>query len=395
MRQVYLDNSSTTKLHPEVAALMTSLLKENLANPSSLHGPSRRAKAALDEARGQVAGLIGAGPEEIIFTSSGTEANNLAMKGMAMAYKNKGKHIITSEIEHFSVLNPLARLEKMGFNVTKVPVDSTGLVDPADVEKAVTPETIFASIMLANGEMGTIEPIKDIAVVLKKKGVLLHTDAIAAVGNIPVDVNELGVNADALSLSANQFYGPMGAGALFVRKGVRVRPQIDGGVQEGGKRAGTENLLGIAGMGKAAELAAKEMPERAKKLASLRDSLRDKITQNIDYIHLTGHPTKRLPGSLSLCVEFVEGESLLLFLDMQGIAVTSGSACTSRALKASHVLLAMGVDIAVAQGSLHLSLGSDVTEEDVDHVAEAMPPIAERLRQMSPLYENVKKEVKA
>ncbi|MHC4198177.1 MAG: cysteine desulfurase family protein [Planctomycetota bacterium] len=393
MRQVYLDNSSATKLHPEVAGLMASLLKEHLANPSSLHGPGRRAKEVLDEARGQVAGLIGAGPEEIIFTSSGTEANNLAMKGMVMAYKNKGKHIITSEIEHFSVLNPLARLEKMGFNVTKVPVDSTGLVDPADVEKAVTPETIFASIMLANGEMGTIEPIKDIAAVLKKKGVLLHTDAIAAVGNIPVDVNELGVGA--LSLSANQFYGPMGAGALFVRKGVRVRPQIDGGVQEGGKRAGAENLLCIAGMGKAAELAAEEMPERAKKLASLRDSLRDKITQNIDYIHLTGHPTKRLPGSLSLCVEFVEGESLLLFLDMQGIAVTSGSACTSRALKASHVLLAMGVDIAVAQGSLHLSLGSDITEEDVDHVAEAMPPIAERLRQMSPLYEKVEKEVKA
>ncbi len=393
MRQVYLDNSSATKLHPEVAGLMTSLLKENLTNPSSLHGPGRRAKEVLDEARGQVAGLIGAEPEEIIFTASGTEANNLAMKGMAMAYKDKGKHIITSEIEHFSVLNPLARLEKMGFNVTKVPVDSTGLVDPADVEKAVTPETIFASIMLANGEMGTIEPIKDIAAVLKKKGVLLHTDAIAAVGNIPVDVNELGV--DALSMSANQFYGPMGAGALFVRKGVRVRPQIDGGVQEGGKRAGSENLLGIAGMGKAAELAARGMPERAKKLASLRDSLRDKITQNIDYIHLTGHPTKRLPGSLSLCVEFVEGESLLLFLDMQGIAVTSGSACTSRALKASHVLLAMGVDIAVAQGSLHLSLGTDITEEDVDHVAEAMPPIAERFRQMSPLYEKVKKEVKA
>lgn len=372
---------------------MTSLLKENLANPSSLHGPGRRAKEVLDEARGRVAGLIGAKPEEIIFTSSGTEANNLAIKGMAMAYKDKGRHIITSEIEHFSVLNPLTRLEKMGFNVTKVPVDSDGVIDPADVEKAVTPETIFASIILASGEVGTIEPIKDIAGVLKKKKITLHTDAVAAVGNIPADINELGI--DAMSLSANQFYGPSGAGALFIRNGVRVRPQIDGGVQEGGKRAGTEDLLAIAGMGKAAELAVKEMPERSKKLRLLRDTLRDRLTKEMDFIHLTGHPTQRLPGSLSLCVEFVEGESMLLFLDMQGVAVTSGSACTSRALKASHVLLAMGVDVAVAQGSLHLSLGMDTTEEDVAYVAEVMPPIVDRLRQMSPLYEKVKKEVKA
>lgn len=393
MRQVYLDNSSATFLHPKVVELMTSLLKENLANPSSLHGPGRRAKEVLDEARGRVAGLIGAKPEEIIFTSSGTEANNLAIKGMAMAYKDKGRHIITSEIEHFSVLNPLTRLEKMGFNVTKVPVDSDGVIDPADVEKAVTPETIFASIMLASGEVGTIEPIKDIAGVLKKKKITLHTDAVAAVGNIPADINELGI--DAMSLSANQFYGPSGAGALFIRNGVRVRPQIDGGVQEGGKRAGTEDLLAIAGMGKAAELAVKEMPERSKKLRLLRDTLRDRLTKEMDFIHLTGHPTQRLPGSLSLCVEFVEGESMLLFLDMQGVAVTSGSACTSRALKASHVLLAMGVDVAVAQGSLHLSLGMDTTEEDVAYVAEVMPPIVDRLRQMSPLYEKVKKEVKA
>lgn len=393
MRQVYLDNSSATSLHLEVAELMASLLKDDLANPSSLHGPGRRAKEILEEARGRVAGLIGSKPDEVVFTSSGTEANNLAVKGMAMAYKDKGRHIITSEIEHFSILNPLTRLEKMGFSVTKVPVDSDGLIDPADVEKAITPETIFASIMLANGEVGTIEPIKDIADILKKKKIFLHTDAVAAVGNIPVNVSELGV--DAMSMSANQFYGPSGAGALFVRQGIRVRPQIDGGVQEGGRRAGTENLLAIAGMGKAAELAAKEMPERAEKLCALRDALRDKLTEKIDYIHLTGHPTQRLPGSLSLCVEFVEGESMLLFLDMQGVAVTSGSACTSRALKASHVLLAMGVDAAVAQGSLHLSLGMNNTEDDVDYVAEVMPPIVEKLRQMSPLYEKVKKEVKA
>ncbi|MEK7369572.1 MAG: cysteine desulfurase family protein [Planctomycetota bacterium] len=393
MRQVYLDNSSATSLHPKVAELMASLLKESLANPSSLHGPGRRAKEVLEEARGRVAGLVGAEPEEIVFTSSGTEANNLAIKGMAMAYKDKGRHIITSDIEHFSVLNPLTRLEKMGFSVTKVPVDSKGIVDPADVERAVTPETIFASIMLANGEVGTIEPIKDIAGVLKKKKVILHTDAIAAAGNIPVDVNELGVSA--MSLSANQFHGPSGAGVLFVRNGVRVRPQIDGGVQEGGRRAGTEDLLAIAGMGKAAELAAKEMPERSNKLRSLRDALRDRLTKDVDFIHLTGHPTQRLPGSLSLCVEFVEGESVLLFLDMQGVAVTSGSACTSKALKASHVLLAMGVDAAVAQGSLHFSLGMNTTKEDVDYVAKVMPPIVDRLRQMSPLYEKVGKEVKA
>ncbi len=393
MRRVYLDNSSATLLHPKVAEFMTSLLKENLANPSSLHAPGRRAREVLDEARGRVAGLIGARPEEIIFTSSGTEANNLAMKGMAMAYKDKGRHIITSHIEHLSVLNPLTRLEKMGFKVTRVPVDSDGLLDPAEVEKAITPETIFASIMLANGEVGTIEPIKDIAAVLKKKDIRLHTDAVAAAGNIPVDIKALGV--DALSLSANQFYGPSGAGALFVRGGVRVRPQIDGGVQEGGRRAGTEDLLAVAGMGKAAELAAEEMPERANRLRSLRDTLRDRLTGNIDHIHLSGHPAQRLPGSLSLCVEFVEGESILLFLDMQGVAVTSGSACTSRALKASHVLLAMGVDVAVAQGSLHLSLGMNTTEEDVEYVAEVMPPIVERLRQMSPLYEKVKREVKA
>jgi len=393
MRQVYLDNSSATSLHPKVAELMASLLKEGLANPSSLHGPGRRAKEVLEEARGRVAGLIGAKPEEIVFTSSGTEANNLAIKGMAIAYKDKGRHIITSDIEHFSVLNPLTRLEKMGFSVTKVPVDSNGVVDPAAVERAVTPETIFASIMLANGEVGTIEPIKDIAGVLKKKKVILHADAIAAAGNIPVDVNELGVGA--MSLSANQFHGPSGAGALFVRNGVRVRPQIDGGVQEGGRRAGTEDLLAIAGMGKAAELAAKEMPERSNKLRSLRDALRDRLTKDVDFIHLTGHPTQRLPGSLSLCVEFVEGESVLLFLDMQGVAVTSGSACTSKALKASHVLLAMGVDAAVAQGSLHFSLGMNTTKEDVDYVAKVMPPIVDRLRQMSPLYEKVSKEVKA
>lgn len=372
---------------------MTSLLKECLANPSSLHGPGRRAKEVLDEARGRVAGLIGSKPGEVIFTSSGTEANNLAIKGMAMAYKDRGRHIITSQIEHFSVLNPLTRLEKMGFGVTKLPVDSYGIIDPADVEKAVTPETIFASIMLANGEVGTIEPIKDIAAVLKKKKVYLHTDAVAAVGNIPVDVNELGV--DALSVSANQFHGPSGAGALFVREGVRIRPQIEGGVQEGGRRAGTEDLLAIAGMGKAAEVAVEEMPEKMNKLRSLRDMLRDVLTEKIDYLHLTGHPTERLPGSLSLCVEFVEGESMLLFLDMQGIAVTSGSACTSRALKASHVLLAMGIDAAVAQGSLHFSLSRDNTEDDVEYVVEVMPPIVERLRQMSPLYEKVKKEVKA
>lgn len=371
---------------------MASLLKEELANPSSLHGPGRRAKGVLEEARGHVAGLIGATPEEIVFTSSGTEANNLAMKGMAMAYKDKGRHIITSEIEHFSVLNPLTRLEKMGFNVTRVPVDSNGVVNPADVERAITPDTIFASIMLASGEVGTVEPITDVAGVLKKRKVLLHTDAVAAAGNIPVDVNQLG--ADVLSMSANQFYGPMGAGALFVRKGVRVRPQIDGGVQEGGRRSGTEGLLAVAGMGKAADLATKEMTERAKKLCKLRDTLREKLAKDIDHLHFTGHPTQRLPGSLSLCVEFVEGESMLLFLDMQGIAVTSGSACTSRALKASHVLLAMGVDAAVAQGSLHFSLGVNTTEEDMDYVAGAMPPIVDKLRQMSPLYEKVRKEVK-
>jgi cysteine desulfurase len=392
MRRVYFDNAATTPLIPEVREAMLPYLNEIYGNPLSLHTWGDTAREAVDEAREQVAGLIRANPEEIIFTGSGSESNNLAVKGLAMAKKDKGKHIVISEIEHFSVMNSAKTMEKLGFNLSYVPVDKHGVIDPEDVRKAITTDTILVSIMQANGEIGTIEPIKEIAAITREKEVLFHTDAIATAGNIPVDVNELGV--DALSLAGNQFYGPKGIGALWIKQGVRIMPLIDGGIQEGGRRAGTENVPAIVGLGKAAELAKAEIPSRMKNISKIRDRLIKELPGKIGHIVVTGHPENRTPQNASFCVEFIEGESMLMLLDSKGIGVTSGSACTSRALKASHVLIAMGLPHEIAQGSLLISPGIYSTNEDVDYLLEVMPPIVEKLRQMSPLYSKYTKSKK-
>lgn len=384
MRKVYLDNAATTPLLPEVREAMTPFLGELFGNPSSLHDWGDTARQAVDAAREQVAGLIGANAEELIFTGSGTESNNFAIKGLALAQQSKGKHMVVSAIEHFSVLHSARTLEKWGFEVTEVPVDKYGMVNPDDVRESIRKDTILVSVMHANGEVGTIEPIKEIAKIAKENKVVFHTDAIATAGTILVDVKELGV--DALSLAGNQFYGPKGVGALWVRRGVRIMPLLDGGVQEGGRRAGTENVPAIVGLGKAAELAKANMSAGIKQLTPLRDRLLKELPANIEHVMVTGHPQNRLPGHASFCVEFIEGESMLMFLNMEGIAVSSGSACTSRALKASHVLIAMGISHELAQGSLLCTFGLDNTNEDVDYMLKVLPPIVDRLRQMSPLY---------
>ena len=389
-RRVYLDYTATTPVLPEVLDAILPYLREVYGNPQSIHSWGDVPREAIGEARQQVATLIAGDPEEVIFTSSGTEANNLAIKGLAQAQVGKGKHIIVSAIEHFSVLHAARTLEKAGFELTTIPVDKYGLTDPDDVAKNIRKDTILVSVMHANGEVGSIQPISEISKKVKEAGVLFHTDAVASTGNIPVDVKELGV--DALSLAGNQFYGPKGSGALWVRKGLRLIPLMDGGVQEDGRRPGTENVPAIVGLGKAAEIAIKDMSSRMKKNSILRDKLIDNISTTIDHVLLTGHPTQRLPHHASLCIEFVEGEAMLMLLDSQGIAISSGSACTSRALKASHVLIAMGMPHEIAQGSLLFGLGIDNSEEDIAYVKDNLPHIVDRLRQMSPLYAKFMKE---
>lgn len=384
MRKVYLDHIASTPVHPQVVDAMLPYLRDNFGNPQSLHSIGQEAQLAIQEAREKVAGLINAHPEEIYFTSCGSESNNFALKGLASAQRTRGNHIVISAIEHQSVLHSAKSLEKMGYTLTLVPVDKWGVVDPEEVKRVIKKETILVSIMLANGEVGTIEPIAEIAQICQGQDVLFHTDAVDAVGNIPVDVKKLGVHA--LSLAANQFYGPKGVAALYIEKGVRILPFIDGGIQENGRRAGTENVPGIAGMGKAAEIASAELKRRMERVKRLRNKLIDHLPKEVDHVTLTGHPEKRLPFHASFCIQFVEGEAMLLNLDMQGISVSSGSACTSRALKASHVLLAMGIDHATAQGSIVFSLVEDSGSEDIDYVLEIFPPIIERLRKMSPLY---------
>jgi len=346
--------------------LLSSLKSGRFGNPSCLHDWGDAAREAMDTAREQVSELIGASADEIIFTGSGTESNNFAIKGLALAQQGRGKHIIASAIEHFSVLHSAKTLEKWGFELTEVPVDRYGVVDPDEVRKRIRKDTVLVSVMHANGEAGTIEPILEIARITRENNISFHTDAIASAGTIPVDVKELGV--DALSLTGNQFYGPKGVGALYIRKGVRIMPLLDGGV------------------GKAAELATKDMASRMKHLVCLRDRLLAELPARIDHAVITGHPENRLPGNASFCVEFIEGESMLMLLNSQGVAVTSGSACTSRALKASHVLIAMGLPHEIAQGSVLFTFGIENTEKDVDYVLEVLPPIVEKLRQMSPLY---------
>jgi cysteine desulfurase len=392
LRKVYLDNAATTPLLPEVRESMMPYLGDVFGNPSSLHDWGDGAREAVESAREQVAALIGASPDEIVFTGSGTESNNFAVKGLALAQQAKGKHVVVSAIEHFSVLHSARTLEKLGFEASEVPVDKHGVVDPDDVLRQIRKDTILVSVMHANGEVGTIEPIQEIARITRERKIPFHTDAVVTVGTIPVDVAELGV--DALSLAGNQFYGPKGVGALWIKKGLRIMPLLDGGIQEEGRRAGTENVPAIAGLGKAAELAKTQMTDRIKRLTPLRDHLLKELPTRIEHVVVTGHPLQRLPGHASFCVEFIEGESMLMLLNSKGIAVSSGSACTSRALKASHVLIAMGLSHEIAQGSILCTLGIDNTDEDIDYVLETMPPVVDRLRQMSPLYAKFSKTVK-
>ena len=392
MRKVYLDHAATTPVHPKVLEAMLPYFTARFGNPSNLHDMGREAKNAVEDARGKTAALIGAKPEEIFFTSSGTESNNFAVKGLAQANSQKGNHIIVSQVEHFSVLHPVKSLEKAGFKVTQVAPDKQGIIDPAAVAKAITKETVLVSIMHSNNEIGTLQPIQEIGAITREKGVLFHTDAVASVGWVPVDVKTLGV--DALSLSGHQFYGPKGAAALFVRKGVRIKPQIEGGVQEDGRRGGTEDVPGLVGLGKAAEIAAAELPNRSAYLTPLRDRLLHGLQDRISDLIVNGHPTLRLPHNVNVSFLFVEGESMLLFLNMAGIYVSSGSACTSRSLKSSHVLSCIGTDAAAANGTLLMTLGMGTSAEDVDYVIEKLPPIVQRLREMSPLYEDMIKNRK-
>ncbi len=384
MRQVYLDHAATTPLVSEVREAMLPYLGEMFGNPSSLHNWGDPAREAIETARTQVAQLIGADAEEIIFTGSGTESNNFAVKGLALARQNKGRHIVISAIEHFSVMHAARTLEKIGFELTLVPVDKYGAVNPEDVRQSLRKDTILVSVMHANTEVGTIEPITEIARITRENNVVFHTDAVVTTGTIPVDVKAMGV--DALSLAGNQIYGPKGVGALWIRKGVRIIPLLEGGVQEGGRRAGTENIPAIAGLGKAAKLAKTNIAARMEQLTGLRDRLLTELPIRIDHVVVTGHPRHRLPGNASFCIKFIEGESMLMLLNSQGVAVSSGSSCTSRALKASHVLLAMGITHEVAQSSILFTIGIGNSIEDIDYVLEVMPPIVDRLRQMSPLY---------
>jgi len=392
MKRIYLDHIAGTPLHPDVVDAMLPYLKEKFGNPQSLHSIGQEALEAIEESRDKVARLINAESADILFVSSGSEANNFALKGLAFAHQSRGKHIILSSIEHQSILHSAKYLEKFGFRFSHIPVDEYGLVDPEDVRKAITDETILVSIMLANGEVGTIEPIGEIASVCRDKDILFHTDAVDAVGNISVDVRALGV--DALSLAGNQFYGPKGSAALYVKKGRRILPFIDGGIQESGRRAGTEDVPAIVGLGKAAEIALQEMESRMERMKTLRNKLMKQLPQAVEHVFLTGHPERRLPHHASFCVEYVEGEAMLLNLDLKGISASSGSACTSRALKASHVLLAMGIDHALAQGSLVFGIVDEATSEDIDYLLDAFPPIIERLRKMSPLYTQYLEEKK-
>ena len=392
VRKVYLDHAATTPAHPKVVEAMMPYFTAKFGNPSNLHDMGREAKNAVEDARVKTAALIGAKPEEIFFTSSGTESNNFAVKGLAQANSQKGNHIIVSQVEHFSVLHPVKSLEKSGFKVTAIAPDKQGIIDPEAVAKAITKETVLVSIMHSNNEIGTLQPIEEIGAITRAKGVLFHTDAVASVGWVPVDVKTLGV--DALSLSGHQFYGPKGTAALFVRKGVRIKPQIEGGVQEDGRRGGTEDVPGIVGLGKAAEIAAAELPNRSSYLIPLRDKLLTGLQDRISDLIVNGHPTRRLPHNVNVSFLFVEGESMLLFLNMAGIYVSSGSACTSRSLKSSHVLSCIGTDAAAANGTLLMTLGMGTSAEDVDYVFDTLPPIVQRLREMSPLYEDMIKNRK-
>ncbi len=381
---VYLDNSATTPVKPEVLAAMLPYLKEEYGNPSSIYRKAAASELAVVTARKQVAEALGAEPSEIFFTACGTEADNWAIKGVAFANQNKGKHIISSQIEHHAVLHTLEYLEKQGFSVTYLPVDEEGKVRPEDLQNAIREDTILVTIMMANNEIGTIEPISELAAIAAEKNILFHTDAVQAVGSIPVDVKTLGVNL--LSLSAHKFGGPKGVGALYIKKGTKIDTFMHGGAQERNRRAGTENVAGIAGLGKAITLATANLAEKQERIEALRDKLIQGVLDMIPDSHVNGSLVDRLPGNANFCFRYIEGEALLLRLDAKGVAASSGSACTSGSLDPSHVLLALGLPHEIAHGSLRLSIGEQNTEEDVDYVLEILPGIVQTLRMMSPLY---------
>lgn len=386
---IYMDHSATTPAKKEVVDAMIPYFTTHFGNPSSIYGIARESKKAIDTARAQVAKALGADPDEIYFTSGGSESDNWAFKGVAFANRKRGNHIITTSIEHHAVMHTCQFLEKEGFDVTYLPVDKYGLVDPAVLEKAITDKTILISIMYANNEIGTIEPIAELGAIARKHKVYFHTDAVQAIGNVKINVNEQ--NIDLLSLSAHKFYGPKGVGALYIKKGVRIENLIHGGGQERKRRAGTENIAGIVGLGKAIELATADIEGHNARIRAMRDRLIKGVLETIPNTRLNGHPEKRLPGNFNISFEFIEGESMLLWLDDEGICASTGSACTSGSLEPSHVLLATGLPVEVSHGSLRLTLGDANTDKDVDFVLEVLPKVVSRLRDMSPLYQKSRK----
>ncbi|MEW6009445.1 MAG: cysteine desulfurase NifS [Candidatus Omnitrophota bacterium] len=384
MKRIYLDYAATTPTDPKVSQAMEPYLFERFGNPSSLHSYGQEAKEAVEEARNTLAQFLGAKSDEIIFTSGGTESDNFALFGLTSALKKKGNHIIISNIEHHAVLEPAKVLEKEGFSITYIPVDKFGIVDPALVKKAINPKTILISIMHANNEIGSIQPISEIGKIAKEKGVVFHSDAVQTVGHIPVNVDEL--NVDLLSLSAHKFYGPKGIGALYVRQGTRINRYLHGGDQEKGRRASTHNTPGIVGLGQAIKICQTELKKEEKIQIALRDKIIKGIIEKIPDCILNGHPTQRLPNNINFSFKYIEGESIILNLDMAGIAASTGSACTSSSLEPSHVLLAIGLTHEVAHGSLRITLGRWTKDEDINYLLEQLPPIIEKLRKMSPLY---------
>ncbi len=384
MRQIYLDNAATTMVHKEVIETMNEYYGNLYGNPSSIYNFGQTAKKAINTARETIASVINANPDEVYFTGGGSESDNWAIKGVMAANSKKGNHIITTKIEHHAVLHTCEYLAKNGYEVTYLDVDSDGLISLKELEEAIKENTVLISIMFANNEIGTIQSVKEIGDIAKKHGVLFHTDAVQAFGHVPIDVKEM--NIDLLSASAHKIHGPKGVGMLYIRKGIKIDNLIHGGAQESKKRAGTENVPGICGFGKAAEIALETMNDKMITISALRDKFLKEIPERIENVKLNGHPTQRLPGNVNFSFEFIEGESLLLYLDMEGIAASSGSACTSGALDPSHVLMAIGLRHEIAHGSLRLSLSEFNTEEDVDYTIEKLIGVVDRLRQMSPLY---------
>jgi len=381
-RQIYLDNAATTRTHPDVVSAMLPYFSLHFGNPSSLYSIARTSRTAIEEARRKVADALGADEKEIFFTSGGTESDNWAIRGIASAHGKKGRHIITTAIEHHAVLHTVEALGKEGFEITYLPVDEFGMVSPESVEEAIRPDTILISVMLANNEIGTIQPVQKIGEIAKSHKIFFHTDAVQAIGQIPVDVRTM--NVDLLSISAHKFGGPKGVGALFIRRGLRIDPLLYGGAQEQKRRAGTENVPGIVGLGAAIERAATLMPEKADRMVKLRKRLIEGLL-TIPESRLNGHPTERLPNNINIIFDYIEGESILLLLDANGIAASTGSACTSASLDPSHVLLACGLPHEQTHGSLRLTLGEETTEEEIDYVLDIVPKIVQRLRDMSPL----------